>query len=312
MQERRRIGSLEVSVAGLGCNNFGRRIDRERTREVVAAALDAGVTLFDTADVYGDGASEEYLGAALGRRRDDVVIVTKFGYEPPSGGSSGGDPEWVREACAASLKRLGTGHIDLYLLHKPDPRVPIGETMAAMHGLVEQGAVREIGCSNFSRRRLEEAAAVATEQGLRAFVCVENEYNLLHREPEEGLLDAAERLDMAFLPYFPLASGLLSGKYRRGRPAPETRLGGGGELPAEQVVGEERIAAVERLCAFAESRGHTLLELGLSWLATRPRVASVIAGATRPEQVRANAEAVTAWRLTDEELAELDELTGRS
>ncbi len=304
----RTIGGLEVSLAGLGCNNFGRRIDAARTRAVVDAALDAGVTLFDTADRYGDGASEELLGRALRGRRDEALILTKFGMLKSPGELTGGDPRWVARACDDSLRRLGVDRIDVLLLHQPDPSTPIVDTVAAMGRLVEQGKVREIGCSNFSVAQLTEAAA---QGGLRPFACVENEYSLLVREPERGMLDACERLGVSFVPYFPLASGLLTGKYRRGRPVPAgTRLGGGEGRPAELVIEEDKLAVTERLASFAEARGHSLLELALSWLAQRPRVASVIAGATSPEQVRANVAATVAWSLTPEEVEEIDELTG--
>lgn len=305
--EHRRIGKLEVSLAGLGTNNFGRRLDASRTRDVVLAALDAGITHFDTADVYGDGKSEEYLGQALGSSRGEVIIASKFGYDPPRG-APGGQAEWVPRALEASLRRLGTDYIDLYYYHKPDPSTPVAETLELMNRMVEQGKVREIACSNFSAAQLDEAAAAAAERGLRGFAGVENEFSLLEREPERGLLAACERLGMSFVPYFPLASGLLSGKYRKGRPTPRaTRLGGDGR-PAEQVVSVQDLEIVERLAAFAEARGHTLLELAMSWLAAHAPVASVIAGATSPEQVRANASAVSAWPLTLEELAELDAL----
>lgn len=296
-----------MSIAGLGCNNFGRRIDEERSREVVHAALDAGVTLFDTADVYGEGASEEYLGRALGGRRDDVVIVTKFGARTNGEGLTGGHPDWVSRACEESLQRLGTGHIDLYLLHLPDPETPIGETLGALNALIDQGKVREIGCSNFSASQLEEAAGASATGGLRGFVTVQNHYNLLQREPESDVLPACESLGLSFMPYFPLASGALTGKYRRGRPAPAgTRLGGSGGKPAEDVLDADQLAAVEHLRGFAESRDHSLLDLALSWLTTRPAVSTVIAGATAPEQVRANAAATVAWPLTPEELAQAD------
>lgn len=300
----RKIGALEVSLAGLGTNNFGRRLDAARTRDVVRAALDAGITHFDTADIYGDGLSEEYLGNALGERRDEVTIASKFGYHgAPRGGQ--GQTEWVPQALEASLRRLGTDHIDLYYYHKPDPATPVVETLEVLDGLVERGLIREVGCSNFSAAQLEEAAAAAAERGRRGFAVVENEYSLLEREPERGVLATAARLGLAFVPYFPLASGLLSGKYRRGRSAPPgTRLGGAGRL-AEEVVGGERLDAVERLAAYAEAHGHTLLELALSYLVAHAPVASVIAGATSPEQVRANAAGVGAWPLTAGELTEI-------
>jgi aryl-alcohol dehydrogenase-like predicted oxidoreductase len=307
--EARRIGELEVSVAGLGTNNFGRRLDASRTREVLFAALDAGITLIDTADVYGDGLSEEYIGRALGPRRDEVVIASKFGYELPQG-VPGGQQAWVPAALEASLKRLATDHIDLYYYHKPDPSTPVAETLELMNRFIERGMVREIACSNFDAAQLDEAATAAKERGLRPFAAVQNEYSLLEREPEGEVLPAVERLGMAFVPFYPLASGLLSGKYRRGAPMPEgTRLGRrhAGQ-PAEQVLPPGRLEVVERLVRFAESRGHTLLELAVGWLLAQPRLATVIAGATTPEQVRANAAAAQAWRLTDEELAEAGEI----
>ena len=302
--ETRWIGAIEASLAGLGTNNFGRRLDAAGTRDVVRAALDAGVTHFDTADIYGDGLSEEYLGSALGARRDEATIASKFGYHgAPRDGRS--QAEWVPQALETSLRRLATDHIDLYYYHKPDPATPVAETLEVLDGLVERGLIREIGCSNFSAAQLDEAAAAAAELGLRGFAVVENEYSLLEREPERGVLATAARHGMAFVPYFPLASGLLSGKYRRGRPAPPgTRLGGAGR-PAEEVVGGERLDAVERLAAFAEAHGHTLLELALSYLAAHAPVASVIAGATSPDQVRANAAGVGAWPLTTKELTEI-------
>src|SRR5437660_1356212 len=216
----RTIGPLEVSVAGLGCNNFGRRIDESRAREVVDAALDAGVSLFDTADIYGGGLSEEFLGRALGERRKDVVIVTKFGMGQYPDGLAAGHPRTVRNACDASLGRLGTDRIDVYVLHRPDTSTPVEDTLGAMGELVDQGKVREIGCSNFTAEQLEEASAAAEREGLRPFATVQNEYSLLHREPEEGVLERCRRLGMSFMPYFPLASGVLAGKYRRGEPAP--------------------------------------------------------------------------------------------
>ena len=308
--EMRRIGGLEVSVAGLGGNNFGRRLDAEGTHKVIEAALAAGVTHFDTADSYGEGASEVLLGQALGARRRDVVITTKFGMRTPPGRMTGGDPRWVEQACEESLHRLGGDYIDLYLLHRPDPETPIAETLAALNRLIDRGKVREIGCSNFSAAQLAEAAAAAASRGLRGFACVQNEYNLLHREPEQEVLAACSSLGIAFVPYFPLASGLLSGKYRRGRPAPAgTRLGGRAERPTEEVVDEQPLAVVERLAAFAAEHGHSLLELSLGWLVSQNQVASVISGAMSAGQVIADAAATTAWALSDEELAEVDRLT---
>jgi aryl-alcohol dehydrogenase-like predicted oxidoreductase len=308
--ERRKIGELEVSVAGLGTNNFGRRLDAVETRMVVDAALDAGVTHFDTADIYGEGRSEEYLGRALGARRDGVTIASKFGYH----GAPGAAPsqhDWVPQALEATLHRLGTDRLDLFYYHKPDARTPVLETLQVMNELVDRGLVREIGCSNFSAAQLDEAAGAARDRGLRGFAAVENEYSLVALEPETaGTLATAQRLEMAFVPFFPLASGLLSGAYRRGRPTPHgSRLGGDGR-PAEQVVGVAQLDLVERLAGYAEAHGHTLLELALSYLAAHAPVATVIAGATSAEQVRANAAATGAWPLTGAELAEVTGLLG--
>ena len=303
----RRIGSLEVSVVGLGCNNFGGRIDAARTDAVVGAALDAGITLFDTADIYGGTLSEQYLGQALGGRRDEVVVATKFGmpYEDHPGG---GDPAYVRRAVEDSLRRLGTDRIDLYQLHAPDPRTPVAETLGALDELVREGTVREIGCSNFSADQVAEADSAARATDGARFVSVQNHYNLLHREPEAAVLPECQRLGLAFLPYFPLAYGLLTGKYRSGEPAPEgTRIAG---MPAEQaanVLSEQALSTVAALGELAEAEGHSVLELAIAWLLSRPTVASVIAGATRPEQVQANAAAAD-WALDADLLARVDQI----
>lgn len=299
--ETRTIGSLNVPVVGLGCNNFGRRLDASRTAEVVDAAIDAGVTFFDTADVYGQGQSEEYLGKALGGRRGQVLIATKFGSSM-QGFGEGGRPEYIHKAVEASLRRLGTDYIDLYQIHRPDAKVPIADTLAALNELVQAGKVREIGCSNFSTAQLEEAES-ARAQGAARFVSVQNEYSLMHREPEKDVLATCERLGIAFIPYFPLANGLLTGKYRKGQPAPEgTRI-----EASSDALNEQNLAIVENLVTFAESRGHTLLELAFSWLLSQPTVASVIAGATKPEQVRANG-AAAAWQLSPDEVAEVNSM----
>ena len=306
--ETRRIGSLTVSLAGLGCNNFGSRLDEPATREVVHAALDAGITFFDTADIYGHTKSEEFLGRALAGRRDRVVIATKFGHQV-SPERKGARPAYVRQAVDASLRRLGTDRIDLYQLHRPDPTVPIADTLGALDELVRAGKVVEIGCSNFSVEQIREAQA-AVPPGGKGFVSVQNEYSLLHREPEHGVLTECERLGLAFLPYFPLASGMLTGKYRKGRPLPQgTRIQPGARY--DKLLNERTLDVVERLIAFAESRGHTLLELACSWLASHGVVASVIAGATSAAQVRANAQAV-GWRLTRDEMRQVDGLTAPS
>jgi aryl-alcohol dehydrogenase-like predicted oxidoreductase len=305
----RRIGDLEVSVAGLGCNNFGMRIDEPKATAVVGAALDAGITHFDTADLYGGTKSEEILGRALGSRRDDVVVATKFGMLQPPDGLTGGHPDWVARAVDESLRRLGTDHIDLYWMHAPDTSTPIGDTLDALDALVSAGKVRELGCSNFSAVQIEAAATAALERGLRPFATVQNEYSLLQREPEREVLPACERADMSFVPYFPLASGLLTGKYERGvEPPAGTRLAAWPKDRVGALLADERFEVVERLDAFASDHGHTLLELALSWLASRPLVASIIAGATSPAQVRANAAATTAWTLSPAELAEIDAL----
>ena len=304
--ETRRIGSLEVSVVGLGCNNFGRRLDAAATATVVSAALDAGVNHFDTADLYGQGASEEFLGRALGRRRGDAVIATKFGHERSTFGR-GARPDHVRRALEGSLRRLGTDYVDLYWLHQPDPATPIADTLGALDELVKAGKVREIGCSQFSAEQLREAEA-AVRAGAARFVAVQNQYSLLRREPEhDDVLAECERLGLAFVPFFPLASGMLTGKYRRGQPIPQgSRLSEGGGYA--ELLNDRNLEVIEELVHFAESRGHTLLELAFSWLLARPAVASVIAGATKPEQVRANA-AAAEWHLTDAELAEVDAIT---
>jgi aryl-alcohol dehydrogenase-like predicted oxidoreductase len=304
--DTRRVGSLEASVVGLGCNNFGRRLDFDATSAVVDAALEAGITFFDTADVYGNTKSEEYLGRALGRRRDEAVVATKFGAAVDEQ-RKGARPEYVRRAVEDSLRRLGTDRIDLYQLHTPDPQVPIGETLGALDELVRSGKVREIGCSNFSAERLREAEEAAGE-GAPRFASVQNEYSLLHREPEGDVLPECERLGIAFIPYFPLANGLLTGKYRRGKDAPA-----GSRLDSERgerLLTGRNLALVEQLTEFSESRGHTILGLAFSWLLGRPAVASVIAGATSPEQARGNAAAV-GWELTDAELSEVDSIVTR-
>jgi aryl-alcohol dehydrogenase-like predicted oxidoreductase len=307
MTLRRMIGAVEVSLAGLGTNNFGRRLDAARTREVVDAALDAGITHFDTADIYGDGLSEEHLGRALEARRPEVTIASKFGYNAARE-APGTMAEWAPRSLEASLRRLDVDAIDLYYYHKPDPTTPVAEVLELMNRMLAQGKVREIACSNFSAAQLDEAAEAAAGAGLRGFAAVQNQFSLLEREPERGVLDACARLGMAFVPYFPLASGRLTGKYRMGRPAPGgTRLDGDGR-PSDEVVGLQEIEVVERLAAYAEARGHTLLELALSWIAAHPPVATVIAGATSPEQVRANAAATGAWPLSEAELREVEAL----
>lgn len=295
--ETRKIGSLTVSVVGLGCNNFGRRVDEEGTRRVVDAALGHGVDFFDTADIYGGTKSEEFLGRVLKGRRDRVVLATKFGHEVDPQ-RKGAHPDYIRRAVEDSLQRLQTDHIDLYQLHTPDASVPIADTLGALDDLVKAGKVREIGCSNFSAEQLREAEAAA--KGAR-FVSVQNEYSLFKRDPEKEVLPESARLGIAFIPYFPLASGLLSGKYRKGQAA----LHGTRIQPDSDQLSEANLDRVERLIALSEGYGQTILDLAFSWLLSRPEVASVIAGATKPEQVIANAKAAS-WKLNPEQLAEVD------
>jgi aryl-alcohol dehydrogenase-like predicted oxidoreductase len=303
--DRRRIGSLDVSVVGLGCNNFGSRLDYDRTAAVVHAALDAGINFFDTADIYGGTKSEEFLGRALAGRRREAVIATKFGMEVDAE-RKGARPAYVRRACDDSLRRLRIECIDLYQLHRPDPETPIEDTLGAMDELVRSGKVREIGCSYFTVEQLR-AARFAAGAGA-GFASVQNEYSLLCREPEREVLAECGLQGLGFLPYYPLASGLLTGKYRRGRPAPpDTRLATNAGW-AERFHTEGNLERAEALGAFAASRGRTLLELAISWLLARRVVSSVIAGATSAEQVRANAE-VARWKLAPADFAEVDRLS---
>ncbi|MGC4043171.1 MAG: aldo/keto reductase [Armatimonas sp.] len=302
--EQRKIGSLTVSAVGLGCNNFGGRIDEAATKAVVDAAIEAGINFFDTADIYGGTKSEEFLGRVLGKRRDDIIIATKFGIKLDEERTGGASPDYIRRAVDDSLSRLNTDRIDLYQIHTPDANTPIADTLGALNELVVAGKVLEIGCSNFSKEQLAEAERVSTEGNLARFVSVQNEYSLLKRDPEtDGVLEQCAQTDVAFLPYFPLASGLLTGKYRKGEPAPEnTRLAG--PRFADRLT-DDKLEVVEKLIAFAEERGHTILELAFSWLLRQPTVASVIAGATRAEQIAANVGAA-GWSLTDADLAEVD------
>jgi aryl-alcohol dehydrogenase-like predicted oxidoreductase len=299
--QTRKVGSLQVSVVGLGCNNFGWRIDAEASAKVIDTAIESGVTFFDTADRYGKGQSEDFLGRALGKRRDQIILATKFGMEMEKG-QQGASPKYVPEAVDASLRRLRTDRIDLYQLHQPDPKTPITDTLGALDELVRAGKVREIGCSNFSVAQIREATDAS--QGRAQFVSVQNEFSLFHREPEtNGVLPECERRRLAFLPYFPLASGLLTGKYREGKKLPKGSRAADGWGP--KVFTEQNLAIVELLIEFAESKGHTILELAFSWLLSHKPVASVIAGASKPEQVRANAKAAD-WQLAADDLAQID------
>ena len=290
--ERRQIGSLSVSVVGLGCNNFGWRIDATASAAVVDAAIEAGINFFDTADIYGGGKSEEFLGQALGARRGSIVLATKFGMKMDEH-RSGAKPAYVKQAAEASLRRLGTDYIDLYQIHQADPSTPIADTLGALDDLVKAGKVREIGCSNFSSAQLREASA-AVAPGHARFVSVQNHYSMMHREPEAEVLPECEREKIAFIPYFPLANGLLTGKYHPGQPLPQGSRAADGWGP--KMFTEEHLAKAEALSRFAASHGHTLLELAMSWLASHPAVASVIAGAKTPEQAKSNAAAAD-WRL---------------
>jgi aryl-alcohol dehydrogenase-like predicted oxidoreductase len=303
--EKRRIGSLEVSVVGLGCNNFGGRLDYDQTVRVVDAALDAGINFLDTADIYGKTLSEEYLGRALKGRRDQVVLATKFGMRVDEERPGGAKPEYIRRAIHESLLRLQTDRIDLYQLHAPDPSTAIEDTLAALNDLVQEGDVVEIGCSNFSAGQIRDAEEAS--RGAR-FVSVQNEYSMLERSPEkDGVLDECRTRGLALIPFFPLTSGLLTGKYRRDQPPPEgARIN---ESNADRWITEDRLDVVEGLIQFAESHGHTILELAISWLLRHDVVPSVIAGATKPEQVRANA-AAGGWKLMADELAEVDRILG--
>ena len=305
--QTRSIGTLDASVVGLGCNNFGGRIDEDASEKVVDAALDAGINLFDTADIYGGTRSEVFLGRALAGRRDRALIATKFGGPIDDERKGGASAAYIPRACDDSLRRLGTDRIDLYQLHFPDQATPLEETLGALDELVKAGKVREIGCSNFSAEMIEQSAGISAANGWARFVSVQNEYSLLRRGPEkQGVLDACVKHDLAFVPYFPLASGVLSGKYKRGaQPPAGTRLAG---MPADrqdQLLSDAVMNRVEALDAWAQAHGHTLLDLAFAWLLARPVVASVIAGATKPEQVAANAAAAD-WNLGPDDLAEID------
>ncbi|MGC0250729.1 aldo/keto reductase [Pseudactinotalea sp. Z1748] len=300
---------LTVSVVGLGCNSFGVTVPTERVTDVVRAALDAGITFFDVSDTYGStaGESEELLGKALGSRRADAVVATKFGMD--TGGLNG--PDWgvrgsrryIRKAVEGSLRRLGTDHIDLYQMHRPDPHTPVAETLAALHELVAEGKVRYLGSSNFTGWQIIDADWTAHTAATTPFVSAQNEYNLLSRGLEAEVIPALEHIGGGLLPFFPLASGLLTGKYRRGQDAPEgTRLA----RRPDRLAGAD-FDMIEALQHFAEERDLSMLQVAIGWLAAKPGVASVISGASRPEQVRSNAAAL--WHPEPDDLAELDRIT---
>ena len=313
--ELRNLGrsGLRVSAIGLGCNNFGGRIDLEASRAVVHAALDAGITLFDTADVYGEkGGSETALGEILGTRRRDIVLATKFAMPMDAAETlSGASRRYIIGAVEASLRRLRTDWIDLYQQHQPDLLTPVEETLRALDDLTRAGKIRYAGCSNFAAWQVVEAAWTARQGGLAGFVSCQDEVSLLVRKHEAELLPAMRAYGLGLLPYFPLASGLLTGKYRRNAPMPEDARLTKTQRLADRYLTEQNWGVAERLGDFAEQRGHTVLELAFSWLLSRAPVASVIAGATKPEQVQANVGAGQ-WVLNTEELAEVDRITGVS
>jgi aryl-alcohol dehydrogenase-like predicted oxidoreductase len=311
--EQRNLGrsGLRVSAIGLGCNNFGGRIGLEPSRAVVHAALDAGITLFDTADIYGEhGGSETALGEILGPRRKDIVLATKFGMPmDPEEKLRGASRGYIVSALEASLRRLRTDWIDLYQQHRPDPQTPIEETLRALEDLTRAGKIRHAGCSNFPAWQVADAVWTARDLGVAGFVSCQDEVSLLVRKHDAELMPAMRRYGLGLLPYFPLANGLLTGKYQRGAPLPEdARLTKTARL-ADRYLTESNLTVAQRLDEFARARGHSLLELAFSWLLGRDPVASVIAGATKPEQIQANAQA-GGWKLSPEELAEIDRITG--
>lgn len=316
--ETRKLGRFDVSVVGLGCNNFGSVCDEKQTAEVVNVALDSGINLFDTADVYGNTLSENYLGKALRSRRDEAIVATKFGnplQEPANGGtkpipeSGGASARWIARAIEGSLKRLGTDRVDLYQLHIPAGDVPIDETLEALDGLVKEGKVLEIGCSNFSGELIDSSIEASGSKGLARWASAQNHYNLLARHVEQDTIGACVKHGLGMLPYFPLASGFLTGKYRRGeKPPADVRLGRVPAGRAEHYLNDQMFEVVEKLESFAAEKGHTLLELAISWLAAQPSVVSVIAGATKPDQVRANSSAAN-WQLTADDLNAVDSIT---
>ena len=310
--EHRHIGrsGLRVSVVGLGCNNFAGRIDLEATRRVIHKAIDAGITLFDTADAYGNrGGSEDFMGQVLGERRKDIVLATKFALPMDDAETlKGGSRRYIMTAVEASLRRLRTDWIDLYQLHRPDPDTPIEETLRALDDLIRQGKVRYIGCSNLPAWEVVEARWTSKACSLNPFISCQDEYSLVVRDIERELVPAMQAYGMGLLPFFPLASGFLTGKYQRNAPMPEgSRLATTPRFQ-DRYATERNWAIVEGLSAFAQARGRTMLELAFSWLAAQPFVSSVIAGATKPEQIEANVRAV-AWKLTRDELAEIDRIS---
>jgi aryl-alcohol dehydrogenase-like predicted oxidoreductase len=313
--KQRALGSsgIQVSIVGLGCNNFGRSTDLAASRAVVHKALDLGITFFDTADIYGNrGGSEEHLGQILGDRRKEIILATKFGLAMDAAETlKGASRRYIMSAVDASLRRLKTDWIDLYQLHSPDPLTSIEESLRALNDLIRQGKVRHIGCSNLRAWQVVEAQWTARQLGLDAFVSCQDEYSLLVRDPERELIPMMEAYGLGLLPYFPLASGLLTGKYKRNEPVPEgARLATMTKF-SERFLTEANWEVLGRLEDFCAKRGHSLLELALSWLAARPTVSCVVAGATKAEQVEHNVRAV-GWTLSAEDMAEIDRLTTRA
>jgi aryl-alcohol dehydrogenase-like predicted oxidoreductase len=310
--ETRNLGGsgLRVSAVGLGCNNFGQRSDLETSRKIIHKAIDLGITLFDTADIYaGRGGSENVLGQVLGDRRKDIVLATKFSKSMADDGTKqGASRRYIMQAVEDSLRRLKTDYIDLYQQHDYDDLTPIDETLRALDDLIRQGKVRYIGCSNFPAWRVAEAQLIARSINTSAFVSCQDEYSLLVRGIEKDLLPAAKAYTMGLLPFFPLANGLLVGKYKRGeKPPADSRLGKVDYL-RERYMNDRNLDVVQKLGEFAHQHGKTLLELAFSWLAARPQVSSVIAGASSPEQIEQNVKAI-AWKLTPEDMATIDEIT---
>jgi aryl-alcohol dehydrogenase-like predicted oxidoreductase len=311
--EYRQLGhsGLKVSAVGLGCNNFGRRCSEEETRAVVHKALDLGVTMFDTADIYSAGVSEEFLGKALGARRKEIVLATKFGMPMQKGEYEGGaSRRYIMLAVEASLRRLGTDYIDLYQLHFPDAKTPIEETLSALDALVRAGKVRYVGSSNYNGWQLADAAWIAKTKGFAPYVSAQNNYNLLDRRIERELMPAADHFGVGIIPYFPLASGLLTGKYKRGAPVPNDSRAAANPDAAKRMLSDENFAMVEKLEDFARSRGKGILDIAVNWLLGQKTVASVIAGATKPEQVEANV-AAGSWAMPRGDWDEINKLTFR-
>ena len=310
--EFRNLGrsGLKVSAIGLGCNNFGGRLDLAGTKAVIHAAFDAGITLFDTADVYGDkGGSEALMGEVIGPIRQQIVLASKFAAPMNAAETlKGGSRRYIMQAVEASLTRLKTDYLDLYQMHRMDPDTPIEESLRALSDLVQQGKIRYFGCSNFSAWRVVEAQWTARALGLPGFICAQDEYSLVKRDHEADLIPALTEYGLGLLPYFPLASGLLTGKYRRNQPMPEGARLTNTQRLADRYLSERNWLISEKLADFAEARGHTALELAFSWLLARKPVASVIAGATKPEQIAQNV-AAGGWMLSAEELAEVDQIT---